>query len=143
MSDRAAAARAARTAKAEARSVSRFDSLTSHYGQKGIGYPDGVWFLATSENTVPTLEKMALSLEDPAWPWLCLDAVGPIVGKQQIRPHIYIQIRQKYIQVWLDERGQIRSGVDDLLEISLMEIGIKLEQELRFRDEVTDIRRWA
>ena len=144
MADRAAAARAARGAKAEARSEARFRSVTKHFGAEGVGYSDGVWFLAESRLTVSALEESALRTgSDTEWSVQCLDAIGPLVGKQQLRPNIYIQIRAKYVQVWVDETNEVCAGVDDMLEVQLAEMGITLLKHIKLRSDVADIRRWA
>lgn len=118
--------------------------ITAHHGQRGVGCLDGVWFLATSTRTVKHLEESALRFDaDTEWSVLCLDAIGPIIGKKQLRPHIFLQIRGKYIHWSKDAEGYRQVRVDSLLVESLRDLGITLVRDVRGPDHLADIKRWA
>lgn len=144
MVDRAVVARSVLQRRNEERSVRRFLRLTKHFGQEGIGYPDGTWFVAKSEPSAARLERAALE-EDDEIPWSvqCLDGIGPIIGKAALHPTIFLQIRSKYVQLWVAEDGTLRAGVDDSFAHQLAEMGIRLTRSFRDRRELLDIRRWC
>lgn len=139
--DRAATAR---SVMAEARSRARYNTTTAHHGERGVGCRDGVWFLATSVRTVKHLEDSALRFDaDTEWSVICLDAVGPLVGKKQLRPHVFVQIRGKYLRWERDENDHRQVRVDQLVVEGLCDLGIQLVRDIRSPDLISDIKRWA
>lgn len=80
---------------------------------------------------------------DTEWSVICLDAVGPLIGKKQLRPHIFVQIRGKYLRWFRDEDGYRHVRVDQLVVEGLRDLGVQLVRDVRGPDHIADIKRWA
>ena len=138
-----------RTAAARARAEARWDRLTIHYGKRGIGYLDGVWFAARCDHSLRFLEDRVLQQEsesrltDISWPVMALDAVGPMIEPPKMRPWLFLQIRGKYLTWAVRADGGVVVHADPLLAACLEDIGIRLVRPMRDRDEVAKLRLWA